>query len=303
MRAFYFGIYELGLASLRRLLDSGAEIVGVATKLQEGPHLGAFARLARRMGLPLFATGGGQAGQLADSIRATAPDILVVSGYHRLIPREILDLAPRGGINLHPSLLPRYRGPCPWKWAIVNGERWSGVTVHVMDEGFDTGPILSQQPVEIGPDETGGELFHRLCDTGSDLLARTVARLARGGMWGRAQNESNAGYQTAPTPEDARIDWSRDGESIRNLVRGFNPRPGAWTTIDGRKVQVHSATPADLSSSRPPGTILRQAQDGVLVSAGDGILLVKGTWVGGESLESRRLRPGMRFEDPMATTA
>src|SRR5688572_4990158 len=109
MRAFFFGIYELGLSSLRRLLESGAEVVGVATKLQEGPHLGAFARLARRRNLPLFATGGERDNPLADSIRSTAPDILVVSGYHRLIPREMLDLAPRGGINLHPSLLPRYR--------------------------------------------------------------------------------------------------------------------------------------------------------------------------------------------------
>ena len=298
MKVFFFGIYELGTISLGRLIEAGVRIAGVATKRQEGSHLEKFVDLARRHRIPLFPLDPGEERQLVPVIKSSKPDIILVSGYHRLLPASILGLAPRGGVNLHPSLLPKYRGPCPWKWVIVRGERWTGVTVHEMDASFDTGRILSQEPVKIRDDETGGELFHRLCDAGGDLLVRTVGDLERGSCPLRLQDPAEATHFGPPQDRDARIDWNADSETIRNLVRGFHPRPGAWTMLEGERIGVHSATSVDLPASVPPGTILRTTHEGLLVGTGGGTVLIQATGPGGKRLDSDGgLGSGMAFKD------
>jgi methionyl-tRNA formyltransferase len=299
MRMMFFGIYELGMAALTRLLAAGLPPVGVVTKLQEGPALRDYGTIARKHQLPLFALDGQEDPELPDAIEKLRPDLILVSGFHRLIPPSILNLAPKGGLNVHPSLLPKYRGPCPWKWTIVNGERETGVTIHQMDESFDGGRILAQVTVPVGRDETSGELYRRLCEVGGELLVRTVRDLMRGRVRPRPQDHSKASHFGAPTDEDARIDWSGDSETIRNLVRGFNPRPGAWTTLAGERFIVHSVTPVDGHHEGRPGTILQNSPQGMLVRTGGGVVLVKGAWTGA----SNSMRPGMAFESPKPEAA
>lgn len=294
MRVMFYGIYELGMAALTRLLAAGLEPVGIVTKLQEGPPLRDFGTVARKHRLPLFALDGHDDPELPGAIESLRPDLIVVSGFHRLIPASILNLAPKGGLNVHPSLLPKYRGPCPWKWTIVNGERETGVTIHEMDENFDGGRILAQVTVPVGRDETSGELYRRLCDVSGELLVRTVRDVMRGRARPRSQDHSKASHFGAPTEEDAHIDWSGDSEKIRNLVRGFNPRPGAWTTLAGDRFIVHSVIPVEGQKEGRPGTILQHTPEGLHVRTGGGVVLVKGEWAGAAS----SMRPGMVFEGP-----
>jgi methionyl-tRNA formyltransferase len=290
MKAFFFGIYELGIASLTRLLDSGVRIVGIATKLEEGPHLRQLGDIARRRRIPFFASAGTVEPELTSLVQSLRPDLIIVSGYHRLVPTSLLTLAGLGGVNLHPSLLPAYRGPCPWKWVIVRGERRTGVTVHEMDAAFDTGRILSQEALEIHRDETGGELFQRLCDIGGHLLVRTVRALQTGRLKPRPQDPSLATYFGAPTDRDTRIVWTADGETIRNLVRGFHPRPGAWTAVNGERLRIDRASMLESQDGDAPGTILGVTRDGLVVATGGGVVHVTSPDLDGT------LRPGQVLE-------
>jgi methionyl-tRNA formyltransferase len=210
-------------------------------------------------------------------LRAFSPDVMVVVGYGQIIPRSIIDLAPLGIINVHASLLPELRGAAPIQWSIARGFKRTGVTTMRIDAGLDTGDILLQWETPIGLDETAPELSARLAEAGADLLVRTLAELCAGGIHPRPQENSLATYAPILTKEDGRIDWSNPAQQIHDLIRGFQPWPGAHTSFRGQSLHLWRSrlVPAQMvhQSTRdlPPGALLQK--HGVFAVGGDGAVL------------------------------
>jgi methionyl-tRNA formyltransferase len=273
-RILLFGLYELGFRSLEALAARNLRVAGVVTKPESALEEQPLTRLARALSLPLFAPETPRDPAFLRGIRALAPDLIAVSGYHRILPSSILRLPPRGVINLHGSLLPRHRGPCPWKWAILNGETTTGATVQRMSSELDRGDLLAQSEVTIDPKDTGESLFLKICAIAGPLLARTIVDLDA--IVPRPQEESRASYEGYPSDDDARIRWEWSAERIRNLVRAFCPRPGAWTSAAGRRIQVGKATVDQGPFEGVPGMVHRRVDDSLLVSTGDGTLAISG---------------------------
>src|SRR5579862_4214332 len=226
-RILLFGMYRLGFLSLDAMLARGMKVVALVTKpdplIEEEP----LAQLAKSRGIPLFMPSGPGEADFLKALRPLRPDLIVVAGYHRKLPRSILALAPRGALNVHGSLLPRHRGPVPWKWSILNGETMTGATVQRMSAELDRGPILAQEPCPILSDDTSDSLLNRLCSVAGPLLAATIEGFLNGNVVARAQNEAEATYEGYPSDADAWIPWDGEAERIRDLIRGLSPRPGA----------------------------------------------------------------------------
>lgn len=184
--------------------------------------------------------------ELQARLEAIRPDAIIVVAYGRLIPRWMLDLPRYGNINLHGSLLPKYRGAAPIQWAVANGETVTGVTTMRLDEGMDTGDMLLRRELPIGADDTAEALFPRLAELGAPLMVETLAGLAAGTITPQKQDASRATTAPLLTREDGRIDPARTAQAIYNRWRGFQPWPGAWTTVRGKKLTLHRLAPATL---------------------------------------------------------
>lgn len=290
MRVLVFGIYKVGSDALHSLMRRGVDVVGVVTKSdsrEEQP----VAVAARDRKLPLFIPDSPGEEPFIQQIALLKPDLIAVSGYHKIIPETVLSLPRLGVVNMHASLLPAYRGPSPWKWAIVRGETKTGVTVHVMSRKLDAGDILAQEEVEIGDADTGGSLFEKLCPIGAELLAKTVEAMATSSLPRIPQDERLASYDAAPKEEDARIRWRSSAQNVRNLVRGFHPRPGAWTSYQGARLEIQRASIEGRPTSDEPGTILDVSEHFFRVATGEGVLRIE------RRDRSASLKPGMRFDD------
>ncbi len=187
--------------------------------------------------------------ELQSRLREINPDAIIVVGYGRIIPKWMLDLPRFGNINLHASLLPKYRGAAPIQWTIASGERITGVTTMRIDEGLDTGDILLQQDLPINDEDTSETLAPRLAAIGANLMAETLERLQAGTVTPRPQNDSEASHAPILTKEDGRIDFHRTAQEIYNRLRGFQPWPGAFTTFRGKMLGVNAARPATSSPS------------------------------------------------------
>ncbi len=225
------------------------------------------------------------------------PDMLVVAAYGQLLRPAVFDLAPLGAVNIHASLLPRYRGAAPIAWAIVNAEETTGITTFIIDRGMDTGPMLLARSLDIGPDETAGELEARLALLGADVIAQTVDALASGTVVPVPQPD---GATLAPrlTRDDGRVDWSRRVRDVHNLVRGMSPWPGAWTTLGDERIKIRRAAPTDIGVGRLlPGALGPRASGRLLVACDDALLEVldvqregRGQTTGAEFLNGLRAR-------------
>jgi len=204
-----------------------------------------------------------------------APDVVAVVAYGRILPGEVLDLPRLGCVNLHASLLPRYRGASPINHAIINGDAYTGVSTMLMDRGMDTGPVLLAEKVAIGPDETAGELSERLAEIGAPLLRRTIALLGEGEITPRAQDGSLATYAPMLTKADGELDWRLGAEEIKNRVRGLHPWPGTHTHLRGRLIKVHAGRVSETSEAGAgPGEITDVSADGITVRCGRGAFVI-----------------------------
>lgn len=282
-RLLLFGLYELGFQALQALAARDLTIVGLVTKPEEALDERPLARLAQSIGVPVLAPESPREARFLREVKRLAPDLIAVAGYHKILPTTLLKLPPNGVINLHGSLLPRYRGPCPWKWAIRNGESKSGATVQEMTAALDRGDILSQAEVPIDPADTGESLFLKICAVAGPLLAQTIADLEAGPLRRLPQDERLASYYGYPSDDDARIRWEWSAQRISNQVRGFCPRPGAWTQYGGKRLRVRRAQPAEGPLAQDPGMILGRSNDSLLVSTGRGNVLISGLSIDAES--------------------
>lgn len=304
MRLVFMGTPAFAVPSLEALLDAGHEIAAVIT--QPDRPRGRGMRLAPppvkekalRYGLPVWQPQRVREAAFIAALARLQPESIVVVAFGQILPRDILVLPPAGCINLHASLLPRYRGAAPIHWAIINGEQETGVTTMFMDEGMDTGDIILQAVLPIGPDDNVGLVHDRLAHLGSELLVRTVELVAAGKAPRTPQNHALATYAPLLRPEDEIIDWTRPAGAIKNLVRGMDPWPGARTTLDGKVLKIWRVSLCGDGSSRGvPGEILAADEvSGILVRAGDGVVAIEELQVaGGKRLDSRAFLRGHRL--------
>jgi methionyl-tRNA formyltransferase len=235
--------------------------------------------LAVERGIPVYQPRRIRDGSLVETIRSLSPDILAVVAYGRILPPEVLASARRGAVNLHSSLLPKYRGASPVAWAIAGGESVTGVTTMRMVEELDAGDIYLQRSTSIAPTETAGELEARLAVLGASLLVETLDAIEKDEMAAIPQREEEVSYAPILKKEDGRIDWSLEAEAIACRVRAFDPWPGAFTRAGDRTLRIWRALPAGghgalttgdaaASSQADPGTILEAGKDHVVVACG-----------------------------------
>jgi methionyl-tRNA formyltransferase len=306
VRVAFFGTPEFAVPSLRALVGEGFDVVAVVTQ-PDAPQGRSRSRLvpppvkvvAEAEELTVFQPDKPTAGDFLIRLRDTRPDIGVVVAYGHILKPELLELPPRGLVNVHPSLLPALRGPAPVEWAVINGLEQTGVTIMQLDAGMDTGPILRQIPDHVAPDVTGGELSEHLAELGAQALVETLSLLEQDTLRPVPQDESLATYAPKLTREIARIDWTKDAPSVARLIRGLDPRPGAWTELDGVEVKLYGARASDGRGAA--GEVL--ATDGrLLIAVGSGAVEVfdvqpsgKARMTADDWLRGARLSPGRRF--------
>jgi methionyl-tRNA formyltransferase len=238
-----------------------------------------------------------------DYFKRVAPDVVVIIAYGQIIPANLIGIPRLGWINLHASLLPKYRGAAPINWAIVNGEKLTGLTTMRIDAGLDTGPMLLRHEAAIGPDETAPELTARLAEAGAPLVVETLRKLERGEIAPIAQDNSQATHAPPLKREDGRIDWSVPAAQIYNRIRGLQPWPGAFTTFRGKNCHIWGKALKPVAAGGMPGIILPTQEDGLLVICGDpSVLQVEHVQLEGrkrvtgrEFANGARIVPGEKF--------
>lgn len=257
------GTPDFAVPCLEALIKSKHEVVAVFTQPDKKRGRGyklappPVKELALRHEIAVFQPETLNDEEVLRVISALAPDLIVVVAYGKILPKAILALPERGCINVHGSLLPKYRGAAPIQWAVLNGEKVTGMTTMYMDEGLDTGDILLKAETQIGEDETSGELFDRLSAMGAQLLLETLQKLEKGGIIREKQDDQKATYAPMLNKSLAKVDWSKPAAEVHNLVRGLNPWPVAETTLDGKVLKIYKTKPALLKDkSARPGAVV-----------------------------------------------
>ncbi|MBO0694514.1 MAG: methionyl-tRNA formyltransferase [Verrucomicrobia bacterium] len=285
MRIVFIGTGEIGVPTLQGLLKSEHEVVGVVTQpdkpvgraqlVEPPPIKKAFVGRARPPGAPILQPARIKDQQAIDAIRALQPDAIVVMAYGQILPRELLEIPKIACVNLHASLLPRWRGAAPVQAAIASGDRKTGITVMYMDEGLDTGDILLERTIDIQPSDTGGSLHDRLAKIAPDALLESLRLLEQGSAPRIPQDNALATYAPKLKREDGKIDWSEPADALERKIRAFNPWPGAFMTVltnGPHKLKIFSATVVDLRGK--PGEVLK-SEDELIVAAGEGALSLR----------------------------
>ena len=275
MRIVFLGSGAFAVPSLRALVAAGHEVAAVVTQPDREKGRGRVIQpppvkpVAEELGLRVLQPPKIRADDALQALRALAPELQVVVAYGQILPRSVIDIAPRGTVNVHSSLLPRYRGAAPIHWAVVNGDAETGVTTMLIDEGLDTGPLLLARRTPIGPEETTPELERRLAALGGGLLLETIAGLERGALVPTPQDHAAATHARILEKTDARIDWTLAAKAIAQRVRGLQPWPGTETTHAGRVLKILRAR-AEEAPDAPAGRVIAVDRDGFVVGAGGG---------------------------------
>ena len=235
---------------------------------------------AQQRGVPVFQPRKLKSGSFPEELATMAPDLIVVTAYGRILPPSILTLPRLGCVNVHASLLPRWRGAAPIQWAIAEGDAVTGVSLMVMDEGLDTGPVLATQSTPVAPTETGESLHDRLSTMGASLLGDRLSEVLNQTLIPQAQEEKNANHARMLKREDAWIDWCRSADNIANQIRGFYPWPGASTTIvlngQTKRLKLFPAVePCEEPTDAAPGTLIEVTNDALIVACGEGALAIR----------------------------
>ena len=278
-RIVFFGTPDFAVPTLAALVEAGrlpvcvvtqpARPVGRGQRLQDPP----VAAWARGRGLPVTQPEKVRDPGFLAGMKALAPDVAVVVAFGQIFPRDLLALPRLGCVNVHASLLPRWRGAAPIQAAIASGDARTGVTTMLMEAGLDTGPMLLDEETEIGPEETAEELSRRLAEMGGRLLVRTLERLERGDLEPRPQDPAAATYAPRLTREDGRVDWTRPARGIADRLRAFTPWPGQSAALRGEPVKLVRVEVLQESTDAVPGTFLGMRDGRLAVACGEGSVL------------------------------
>jgi methionyl-tRNA formyltransferase len=278
VKLVFMGTPSFAAASLRALLEHGHRVAAVFTQPDRPAGRGQVARssavkeLAQERGLVVEQPEKLRDPAVVERLRALDPEAIVVAAYGKILPKPLLEVPVRGAINVHASLLPRYRGAAPIQRAILAGDTQTGITIMQMNERMDAGDILLQEVVPIHEDDTADTLGARLSAVGARLLVDTLDALARGDVVRREQNEREATLAPMVKKAEGAIDWRRGAAEIARSVRAFSPWPGAYTKLAGRSMKIHRATALVAAANAIPGTVLSAAGDRFEVATGEGLL-------------------------------
>jgi len=288
-RVVFMGTPEFAVPTLERLIDGDAfEVVGVLTQPDRPagrgrrPTPSPVRRVAEAHGIPVWMPVRLRGNlEIFDTLRELAPDVIVVAAYGLILPPEVLEIPLHGCLNVHASLLPRHRGAAPVAAAILNGDSETGVTIMLMDEQMDHGPILAQRATPIRPDDTQATLTQRLAHLGAELLVEVLPRWVAGEIEARPQEHEKATYAPMLKKEDGRIDWSAPAARIERMTRAYDPWPGAWTTFNGQRFKIVRGKAVDLKTAAVPGQVIETSQ-GLAVATGEGILVLERVQLAGK---------------------
>lgn len=305
MRIVFMGTPDFAAAILERLVETGRNVVGVFS--QPDKPVGrkqivtptATKLVAEKYGIPVFQPAKLRDGTALEIMKELSPDLTVVAAYGKILPKEILEVSPLGNVNVHGSLLPKYRGAAPIQWSVINGDEVTGVTTMYMAEGMDTGDMILKLETKIGEDETSGELFERLAKLGADSIEKTLELFDKGEVPREAQDEGEATYAPMLKKEMGEIDFTKSAGEIKNLVRGMSPWPTAYTFLDGKSIKIHKAAVVS-GFSGTPGELLDEKR--FIVACGDSAVEFisvqpegKSQMSGADFIRGRRTQKGTLF--------
>lgn len=288
MKIIFMGTPDFAVGTLRSLAEAGHEITLVVSQPDKPKGRGhamvptPVKVVAEELGIPVFQPV--KIREAKDVLEKTEADVCVVAAFGQIIPASILHMKKYGCINVHASLLPKYRGAAPIQWAVIDGEKESGVTIMQMDEGLDTGDMLAKAIVALDEKETGGSLFDKLSEAGGRLCVETLAKLEKGEITPEKQGESPTAYASMLDKKMGNIDWNKSAVVIERLVRGLNPWPSAYTHLDGKTLKIWACDVLPQSASKgESGEILEVTKDAIHVQTGDGILVLREIQLAGKA--------------------
>jgi methionyl-tRNA formyltransferase len=288
MRIVVNGQQAFGADVLKALLERGEEVVAVyCAPDKAGGKPDPLAEAAREAGIELRQPESFETDEAPGELAALEPDLMVMAFVILKIPERVLNVPTHGTIQYHPSLLPRHRGPSAVNWAIIQGDATTGISIFWPDDGLDTGPLLLTKEVEITPDDTLGSLyFDKLYPIGVEALIEGVDLVRDGKAPKREQNEDDATYESWCGHDEVEVDWSKPVREVHDLIRGANPRPGAWTTVEGDEVQVLDADRLDDDPGAAPGEVVAVEGDRLVVAAGGGAIAIRLVRADGDKVEA-----------------
>lgn len=306
LRIVFMGTPQFACPTLQMLIDRGENVVAVVTQpdrpkgrgqqLQQPP----VKELALKYGIPVMQPLKVRGAEAVEEIRSFNPELIVVVAFGQILPKALLDIPPLGCINIHASLLPRYRGAAPLNWCLINGEVETGITTMMMDVGLDTGDMLLTRTTAITPEDDASSLHDRLANLGAETMAETLDLLKGGKLAPVKQDDSLSSYAPMLKKELGEINWLATTTSIINLVRGITPWPGAYTKHEGKVIKIHKVRAG--SGSGAPGEILQAGKEGIETATADGSIIIEELQLEGkkrlkaaEFLAGCRLEPGSIF--------
>jgi methionyl-tRNA formyltransferase len=279
VRVVFMGSPEFAVACLRALLTQHEVALVVSQPDKPAGRGGQLTKpavkvAAQELGLSVIQPRSAKTGELRDVLVQSGAELAVVVAYGKILPRPVLEALPRGCINVHGSLLPKYRGAAPVQWSVIHGERETGVSIMQLDEGMDTGPVFLERRVAIDPDETAGELLERLAPVGAQALLEVIASIAAGTAHAVAQDHANASNAPMLSKIDGAIDFGQPAAAAAARIRGVDPWPGAYAMLRGQIVKLFRARPVS-GETAAPGTVLAIEPTGVHVAAADGAVVIR----------------------------
>ena len=279
MRVVFMGTPDIAATCLKRILDDGFDVVGVYTQPDrpKGRGMKLVASpvkvLAQEKGIPVFQPENFRETETVNQLKELNPDVCAVVAYGRILPQTVLDVPGKGCINVHASILPQYRGSAPYQWAVLDGQKETGVSVQFMSRGVDEGDVIDVAKTSIGPEETAGELLDRLAVLGAEVLSKTLAAFEKGTVTRTPQDPEKATFAPMLDKSMCPIDWTMTAQQIHNKVRGLHPWPVATAEIGGTKFKIHAT--ALVPGSGEPGTILGLTKKGLQIACGEGAIEIR----------------------------
>ena len=279
MRVVFMGTPDIAATCLTKILEDGFQVVGVYTQPDRPKGRGMkmvyspVKEVAIAHNLPVFQPENFREDETVEQLRALQPDVVAVVAYGRILPQRVLDIAPKGFINIHASVLPQYRGSAPYQWAVLDGQKETGVTAMYLCREMDAGDMIDVAKTPIGEDETAGELLDRLAVLGAELLSETLSKVEKGEAKGIPQDATQATYAPMLDKSMCDIDWTKTAQQVHNWVRGLHPWPVATAELNGTKFKIHATKVVE--GSGKPGTILGLTKTGLQVACGEGAIEIR----------------------------
>ncbi len=281
MRVVFMGTPDIAATCLKKIISDGFDVVGVSTQPDRPKNRGmklAFSpvkEVAIENNIPVFQPENFRDEETVEQLKALQPQVVAVVAYGRILPQKVLDVPPKGCINIHASLLPCYRGSAPFQWAVLDGLTETGVTAMYLCREMDAGDIIDAAKTPIGPDETAGELLDRLAVLGADLLSETLTKISLGTAVAVPQDCDKVSFAPMLDKTMCPIDWNKTANQVHNHVRGMNPWPVATTEIQGQKFKVYTTAIVENDANAAPGTILALTKTGLQIACGDGAVEIR----------------------------